>query len=263
MIGYNILGQGEEKVLILHDYTSDGSSYDSIHPYLDTQKFTYLFADLRGYGKSKSLKGQYTLDEILKDLQELVDHLGWEHFHMVGHSMSAMFIQYYLMHHQDQVLSLTAITPAPACGWQIDEQTQAFIEHALYDKESMQQFLSGFTGGDRLGNLWAKNKVDKWHRVATREAAKGYMNTILTNDFSKEIDGIQTPIMVVVGEYDHPELGEEGMRNTYLKWYPNAKLEFVKNAGHYPMNETPIYLANLLTRFWGMVTPKKAETLLG
>ena len=39
------------------------------------------------------------------------------------------------------------------------------------------------------------------------------------------------------------------MRETFLKWYPNARLETIDNAGHYPMYETPVVLATMLEAF--------------
>ena len=31
--------------------------------------------------------------------------------------------------------------------------------------------------------------------------------------------------------------------------YPNVSLEFITDCGHYPMHETPVYLATLLQKF--------------
>lgn len=39
------------------------------------------------------------------------------------------------------------------------------------------------------------------------------------------------------------------MKATYLAWYPNATLEVMANAGHYPMDETPIALATSIEAF--------------
>ena len=38
-------------------------------------------------------------------------------------------------------------------------------------------------------------------------------------------------------------------RATWMRHYPKAQLQVVANAGHYPMDETPIILATLVERF--------------
>jgi pimeloyl-ACP methyl ester carboxylesterase len=39
------------------------------------------------------------------------------------------------------------------------------------------------------------------------------------------------------------------MRQTWLVFYPNAELEVLPNAGHYPMMETPAALATVMEEF--------------
>jgi len=39
------------------------------------------------------------------------------------------------------------------------------------------------------------------------------------------------------------------MKATFLAWYPNAELEVMQNAGHYPMDETPVALATSIENF--------------
>ncbi len=51
LIGYKLIGTGTEKVLALHNWFCDSTSYDPVLPYLDTEKYTYLFMDARGYGR--------------------------------------------------------------------------------------------------------------------------------------------------------------------------------------------------------------------
>jgi len=39
------------------------------------------------------------------------------------------------------------------------------------------------------------------------------------------------------------------MERTYLRHYRQATLEVLENAGHYPMNETPLALVAAIERF--------------
>lgn len=39
------------------------------------------------------------------------------------------------------------------------------------------------------------------------------------------------------------------MAKTYLQRYPHATVEILENAGHYPMNETPLALVRAIESF--------------
>ena len=55
-------------------------------------------------------------------------------------------------------------------------------------------------------------------------------------------------MQVIVGAHD-PALSADVMKSTYLAWYPNARMEVMENAGHYPMHETPVALATSIEKF--------------
>jgi pimeloyl-ACP methyl ester carboxylesterase len=55
-------------------------------------------------------------------------------------------------------------------------------------------------------------------------------------------------VKVIVGEHDGA-LTPDVMKATYMAYYPNAELEVMGNAGHYPMDETPIALATSIEAF--------------
>ena len=53
---------------------------------------------------------------------------------------------------------------------------------------------------------------------------------------------------VIVGAHD-PALGAAVMQDTFLAWYPHATMEVMANAGHYPMDETPVALVTAIEAF--------------
>lgn len=56
-LGHKIIGIGTRKVIFLHELMGNYKNYESIFLYLDTERFTFIFVDLRGYGLSLELKG--------------------------------------------------------------------------------------------------------------------------------------------------------------------------------------------------------------
>lgn len=61
-LGFKQYGQGPVRAIVLHDWFCDHTNWDAITPYLTPDQFSYVFADLRGYGDSRHLSGDYTLE---------------------------------------------------------------------------------------------------------------------------------------------------------------------------------------------------------
>ena len=57
---------------------------------------------------------------------------------------------------------------------------------------------------------------------------------------------IKTPVLVIGGRQDFPGFQEEYYTKTIAQWVPTAKFSYIENAGHYPMQETPILFATLM-----------------
>jgi pimeloyl-ACP methyl ester carboxylesterase len=83
---------------------------------------------------------------------------------------------------------------------------------------------------------------------STPEAFAAYLLAWAKTDFHEAIQGNPTPIQVIVGAND-AAITADIVRATYLAWYPNAELEIFENAGHYPMNETPVALATCIEAY--------------
>ncbi|MEZ5476812.1 MAG: alpha/beta hydrolase [Thiolinea sp.] len=249
MLGYTTVGNGAEKVLVFHGWFGDYSVWEPTFKAMDTERFTYAFIDYRGYGKSAEQSGEYTMREIAADALEVVRALGWDELHVVGHSMGGMAMQRFILDcgADITVKSAVGVTPVPACGGQLDDDSWTLFSGAVSEDGNRYGILD-FTTGQRLGAAWLKQMVAA-SRAQTNEAAyRGYLHAWARENFADEIGGITTPMLVCVGEHD-AAINADAMRATYLEWYDNCELEIIANAGHYPMQETPVWLMTLLEGF--------------
>lgn len=248
-IAHKQIGSGKEKVLVMHSWTTDSKSYDFMIPYLNTDDYTYVFVDLRGYGGSKEMQGTYSAEEASSDAIKLVNLLGWDEFHLIGHSMSGMIVQKIAVDNPSRVKTVVAITPVPACGTEGPKEIMDFFaDMAVANDKTAMEFVDRLIG-NRYTRVFAKRMITDIRQRSTAQARLGYMNMFFNTDFSESVKGLQTPILVLFGEYDGGILNEALMRDTFMKWYPNAHLKCCKGAGHYPMIETPVTLVTTLEKF--------------
>lgn len=248
-IGYKKIGHGPHHVLVLHDWFSDCSSYDACLPYLTVDKFTYVFMDVRGYGQSKHITGQYTLGEITADVLDLVDHLEWNRFHLIGHSMNGLTAQWIALKTPERIKSMVAITPVPACGAKAPPEILPLLIDAAVDNYEGAKGTIHIMSGNRHHDNFINYKVKMWRETSIPEARVAYLHMFSETDFADEIMGLQTPTLVMTGQYDIESHQRSAMEATLLKWLPNSKLIEIENAGHYPMQETPVYFIGQVEGF--------------
>lgn len=245
--GYLQLGSGPRKVLAMNGWFGNAADWGSMVDALDPEAFTYVFFDYRGYGRSMHLDGEFTFEEAARDVVRLADHLGWERFSLVGHSMGGAAIQRVLLAAPERVERMVAITAVPACSSRMDAQRLAMFESAVSDVQK-REFIINFSTGNRLPKTWVARLARQSCSNSAAKAFSGYLKEWATKDFSELVQGNSTPLKVIAGAAD-PTLTPELMECTWLSWYRNASLETLQNSGHYPMHEVPLALAATVQEF--------------
>ncbi|MEQ5125412.1 alpha/beta hydrolase [Providencia alcalifaciens] len=243
---YHRVGNGPHPVLVLHGWFGDAHSFEQIEPWLDGNKFSYVFMDYRGYGGMKEIRGAYTIDEIASDALKLADTLGFHDFSLIGHSMGGMVIERIATLAPNRVRALIAVAPVPCGGILYDAATHRLLEGAAELLDNRKTIIDRSTGG-RLPLSWVEWKAEYSVSHSSLEAFSAYFQSWADTDFSDEIIGLH-PVKVLVGEHD-PTFNAELMSRTYLRRYSHATLDIIKNAGHYPMNETPLVLVRAIESF--------------
>ncbi|MEE1736581.1 alpha/beta hydrolase [Streptomyces sp. BE147] len=246
-IPHRLIGSGDHKVLVLHDWFGTSAGWGPVLDCLDGDTFSYAFLDYRGYGDRKDVTGEYTLAEIADDVLALADELGWERFSLLGHSMGGKAMQYVLAQAPRRVRKLVGLAPVPAGPYPLDADGEALFYGAAQDRDRRRAIVDLVTG-HRASRVWVDLMVDRSLELSTREAFGGYVQDWVTADLTQRIVGNPVPVKVIVGEHDLA-LTADVMRATWLSFYPNAELEEIANSGHYPMYETPVVLATAIETF--------------
>lgn len=241
------IGGGPLKVLALHGWFGSAEGWGPMVDVLDGHRFTYAFMDYRGYGGSKHVTGDYTLEEIAADALATADRLGWNSFHLLGHSMGGAAIQHVLAQAPARVRSLTGITPVPANGVAFDDAAWNLFSSAAGSPDARRGILD-FSTGSRLSRRWLDQMLAHSLRCSSSHAFGAYLNSWARTDISARIAGSAVPVHVIAGEHD------AGLPATFVgpawsRWYPHATLTVMANAGHYPMFETPVALVTSIEGF--------------
>jgi pimeloyl-ACP methyl ester carboxylesterase len=245
-----IVGSGGHRVLALHGWFGSARGWGSLPQYLDGSAYTYAFIDLRGYGSRKDADGSYTGEEVAADALAAADALGWDRFSLIGHSMGGKFAHQVLLQAPERVRALVGVNPVPAAATPMDEQTRALFEGAAGEAGNRAAIID-ITTGNRLTRAFVEDVARHSVENSTVKAFGAYLDAWANDDFSGTVTaGSKTPVKVIVGETD-PAISADVMRQTWLTYFPDAELEVLANAGHYPMFETPVALATSIERFLG------------
>lgn len=130
---------GSLPVLALHGWLDNAASFDRIAPLLQGADVVAL--DLAGHGRSyhRTLQAAYNIWEDLPDILRAADRLGWQQFHLIGHSRGAIIASLLTVTLPERVLStalLDGFRPEAVPSTQTFTQLAQFLrEHlAVADK---------------------------------------------------------------------------------------------------------------------------------
>ncbi|TJZ57568.1 alpha/beta hydrolase [Streptomyces piniterrae] len=247
VLPHEVQGRGAERILLLHNWFGDRTSFDPLREHLDGDAYSYAFVDCRGYGEAKQTDGAYTMEEVAADALAVADHLGWDTFSVLGHSMGAKAAQLMLLEAPSRIRTLLGVSPVPASGFPLEGETWELFAGAAESPGNRRAIIDNTTGGRRSAP-WLDAMVSRSVGRSSPTAFRAYLDSWSRTDFHTRVADNPIPVLLVVGVND-PALGTEAMHGTWLKWYPHAQLKELPDTGHYAPQESPQALAITIGQF--------------
>lgn len=248
-LGYERVGSGPLPVIVLNDWLCDTSTWDGARAYLDTDRFSWAFADLRGYGRSRDRRGEHTVREGAADVLALADALGWRRFVVVGHSMSCLVALHLAQHHAERIERVVVLTPPPPAGFGADEATLGAMQALA--RADLAQRAAGLRTifGERLSERWRQFKAARWRAAANPDAVAAYVAMFAQQGLPDLTTRVGIPVLAVTGEQDGPPLRSAAITPLLSSLCEQLEVTPIADSGHYPMQETPPLLVTIVERF--------------
>lgn len=240
-----VFGHGPESIIAVHGWLGDHRLFDHLLEHLDPARITCALLDCRGYGTRRNAAPPFTIRTIADDVLAMAEHLGWDRFHAMGHSMGGMAAQRLMVDAPDRVRSAILIAPVPACGARVDAARRERLLRAITNAESRRELIRANTGGAR-SEEWVEALLQLSLDSTSADALEPYITAWSDTDFAAELAGSKVPVLAICGALD-PAVPADLVRRTLQVWCASTSVVELEGAGHYLMMEAPITVARLIS----------------
>ncbi|MBM0278382.1 alpha/beta fold hydrolase [Micromonospora tarensis] len=161
-------------VLLLHGFPQHSGEWDDVVPALHAGGLRTYALDQRGYspGARPTAVADYRIPELVADAVAVLDALGLDTVHLVGHDWGAIVAWAVAARHPERVHTLTAVSvPHPAA-----------MAHAL-STDSQQKARSSYITLFRKPDK-AEKVLLAWHAIALRKLLGGVGDAARVNRYA-------------------------------------------------------------------------------
>ncbi|MDY6898971.1 MAG: alpha/beta hydrolase [Cyanobacteriota bacterium] len=109
-LSYLEWNQGKEPLLLLHGLADNALVWSSLGDYLAAD-YHIIAPDMRGHGESSKPENDYTFTSTIRDLEALMDNLGWSNAHIIGHSWSGKLACIWATKNPQRLKSMVLVDP--------------------------------------------------------------------------------------------------------------------------------------------------------
>lgn len=260
-IYYEMAGDGQPLVM-MHAGVADQRQWNNEFAHF-AESYRVLRYDLRGYGKSELVEGDFS---HIRDLIALLDHLDLRQpLILMGCSMGGGLAMDFALANPARAKALIMVGSGPS-GLELDVPTPPKFAEAekayeardwdLLAELGVEIWFDGMNRTPDQVNSEARKLALEMIRLALKHEAKGIGKRLPDAETSaaKRLIELNIPVLVVVGEYDVPYI--LAAADYMVDNIPSARKAVIKDAAHLPNMDHPAEFQRLMTAFLGEVDSK-------
>ncbi|MCG9657974.1 alpha/beta fold hydrolase [Vibrio mediterranei] len=193
----------EEKdvIVFLHGFFMDARMFQEQIAYFQ-DKYRVIAIDLRGFGQTKCIHNNFSLEDLASDVLGVTDSLNIKKFVLVGMSMGGYVAQRIALAHPENIIDLILI------GTQSGKDNQATVEQYKNLVELWDDFQARANFVSAMLPVIVGDKHDDqrfWRSVwmtYNKDSISFPMNAMLARD-DLELSNIKIPTLIIHGKDDH------------------------------------------------------------
>lgn len=247
-IAYKEMGDGET-IVFLHGFCGSMAYWDKVAPVL-SKDYHVILIDLRGHGNSSVSDVPFTIDDMAKDIKEVLESLQVGQFYLFGHSLGG-YITLSLVEHYPEKLKGYGLIHSTAFP-DSDEAKQGRINAAnSIENDGVQPFIDGLVpklfSDNSLLNL--KEEVENTRKIGYSTSSKAAKQTLLAMkarpDRNIVLEKMNIPVLLVAGEQDKiiPVEKSFSVEGNHIL------TQIIAECGHMSMLEKPDSLVEVIREF--------------
>lgn len=217
--------------------------WDPIIPLLKND-FMLIAPDNRGIAKVPP--GPYTTDEMATDLIQILDELGVEKAHIVGHSLGGAIAQMIALNYPQRVLSLflcSSFDKLSTKNMLLARANQAMMKMRLPMEGIVRLNVPAL-----FSKVAKPADIDAYIGICLNSPRAGFPHQVhacYTHDTSSKLSLIKMPTHIIVGEND--AVLSRAIAKRLHAGIPGSKLTIIPHVGHMLQYEAKSQLAEELT----------------
>jgi len=209
-------------ILLIHGSSVTGQSDWSIVAPLLARDYYVIVPDCRGHGKSTNPQGGYSFKQMALDLASLIQCLGFDRVHVIGHSNGGNVALVFLMQNPELVQTAVLQAANAYVSQDLIEKEPTIFDPIRVDKEAPQwrDEMIALHGEVHGNEYWRTLLIDTVHEILSQP-----------NYSAEDLSQVLRPVLVVQGENDRvnaPSQHAQFIANNI----PFAELWLPERVGH-------------------------------